>query len=169
MKKYGLLLFFSFLLSATLQAQNTSCPCCSAPYRAFDFWLGEWNVYDTLGKKVGENSIVLMQDSCLIRETWISSGGKFTGTSYNYFYTADSTWNQTWVSNQASPLELKGSSPESGKMILKSELKNGKQGKYRDKVTWTLQKDGSVIQQWDILKEDGSFIQTVFFGIYRKK
>lgn len=158
-------LFASMLYA---QADNPGCNCCSAPYRQFDFWLGDWNVYDTSGKKIGENKIVLMQDSCLLQENWTSMG-QHRGTSYNYFNKTDSTWNQVWIANNGNILELKGNR-SGNKMVLKSALvKADKGGYYYNRISWEQMPDGSVIQQWDILDNKDNNLSAVFKGIYRKK
>jgi hypothetical protein len=94
------------------------CPCCGPEYRQFDFWEGEWIVYDSLESEVGRNSIVAAQEGCLLVESWTSSSGG-TGTSYNYYNRIDSTWEpeghqviQTWetldASNRVRSLLFKG-------------------------------------------------------------
>lgn len=85
-----------FIKNTYAQKPSITCPCCIPEFKQFDFWIGNWDVYDTLGNKVGENKIVTTQDSCLIQENWKSQGQ--TGTSNNYYNKADSTWNQVWVS-----------------------------------------------------------------------
>ena len=43
------ILFTAF--SALVKAQD-GCPCCTENHKQFDFWVGEWIVYDTAGNKV---------------------------------------------------------------------------------------------------------------------
>ena len=45
----------SLILSSTLAA--AAGPCESAAHRAFDFWIGEWNVHTPDGKLAGVNRI----------------------------------------------------------------------------------------------------------------
>lgn len=145
------------------------CPCCSESHRAFDFWVGDWNVYNTEDKLVGTNRIVSMQDGCVLQENWVASDQSNTGTSYNYFDGNDSTWNQLWISNTGYILKLKGNVDRSGAMILRSELLKSPKGTYYHQISWTKNKDGSVTQRWDILNKDGDLINKAFEGIYRKK
>jgi hypothetical protein len=165
MKKNKLLLLL-FLFSVSLSAQvNTGPPCSATEYRQFDFWLGDWVVYDSAGAVVGENFIVPMQDGCLIQENWKSDGS--TGTSYNFYNTQDSTWNQLWVDNQGTILKLKGHF-EQGKMILKSELIPGKKvDYYYNQISWEKRPDGSVRQLWQVFAKSGKLLNTPFDGIYR--
>lgn len=156
---------FSFF---SLQVYSQSdCACCSDYHKQFDFWVGEWEVYDTTGKKVGNNTIVKLEDNCILSEHWKGAGG-FTGRSYNYFNNIDSTWNQVWIDNAGSNLVLKGERT-GNQMILKSELLPGNKVKwYSNRIIWTNNDDGTVSQRWDILDENNEVLRTVFNGIYRK-
>ena len=156
------------LLLSTAYAQNTSCPCCAEAYRGFDFWLGDWTVHDTTGKQVGTNLIQYMHDSCVIQENYANAKG-YTGTSYNFYNAADSSWNQTWVDNQGGSLILKGRVKE-GKMVMHSNmLPSPKGGKYFHEIIWYSTEKGTVMQVWKVFKEDGNLIQLAFKGEYRRK
>ena len=102
------LIFLSTLGIAPLSQQdNPPCKCCGDEYRQFDFWIGDWMVFDTTGKLVGNNQIVLLEDHCVLQENWKSGDSKYSGTSYNYYDNTDETWNQLWLDNQGGILKLK--------------------------------------------------------------
>ncbi|MBD3223118.1 MAG: hypothetical protein GF313_00200 [Caldithrix sp.] len=163
-------LCFSLISIPYLSAQDDDpCPCCSNSYKSFDFWIGDWVVYNTEGEVIGTNKIVKMQDGCVVQENWKASNGTNTGTSYNYFDTSDSTWNQLWISNTGNILELKGNLDSDGNMVLTSGLINSPKGRYYNQIIWSKNDDNSVTQQWDILNEQGDLINHAFKGIYRKK
>lgn len=147
---------------------NAQGSCKTSKHRQFDFWLGRWDVFNPEGKKIGENTIHYLQDSCLIQENWIAS--QQTGTSYNYYDSNDDSWNQLWVDNTGTNLVLKGGYSD-GKMILQSELLTSKRDKsyYRNQLVWELLADGRVLQSWHILSAEGKLLQTVFQGYYQKK
>ncbi|MCI5054717.1 MAG: hypothetical protein MRY83_01345 [Flavobacteriales bacterium] len=158
-------LVLSIVLQSDTFGQN--CPCCDDFHKQFDFWLGDWTVYDTADNKVGENTIIKLENSCLLKENWKGSSGG-TGTSFNYFDKTDSTWNQTWVDGSGNVLKLKGNLIE-GKMVLKSELTPGqKVALYYNQVTWTPGSDGSVQQLWQTFDEKHNLLGTAFLGVYRK-
>jgi len=155
------------LLSHTGFSQD-KCNCCTVAHQQFDFWIGDWNVFDTTGTQVGENTISHLEDNCILSEYWRGISGT-TGRSYNYYNQQDSTWNQVWVDNNGGNLVLKGKG-KPGKMVLKSELIPGKKiAFYYNQVTWTLNKDGSVTQLWEIYDQTGKLLSTAFLGIYKKK
>ena len=60
MKKVILLLAI-IIFSQDLEAQQEEsiCPCCSESHSEFDFWVGDWNVYDIEGKQY---------DNCILQE-----------------------------------------------------------------------------------------------------
>ena len=162
----GLIFLMSTYTSHSQQSEDSPCPCCTVAHQAFDFWVGDWTVYDTNGKIVGTNSIQKEYDNCVIREQWKSAGANH-GTSYNYYNLTDKTWNQVWIDNSGFTLTLKGNYHDN-KMILKSEMLDGKKGKYYNQITWEKHPDKSVTQTWSIFDKNGKKVQEAFKGIYKK-
>jgi hypothetical protein len=103
--------------------------------KPFDFWVGDWTVYNNGGGIIGTNKVVKMIDGCVLQENWEASNKTNTGTSYNFFDSSDSTWNQVWVSNTGNVLRLNGHIDKEGAMVLKSELVNCPKGNYYNQIT----------------------------------
>lgn len=170
MKKliFTILLISNFGLNfAFAQSTSINCACCSKNYSSFDFWLGDWEVFNTDGKLVGTNSITKKYDNCVVQEKWISKG-LLKGTSYNFFDKSDGTWNQIWVDNTGYVLQLKGHF-KNNSMVLKSELLKGEKGNYYNQISWITNKNGTVTQLWEIFNEKKEKISESFRGIYKKK
>lgn len=167
MKKWFFIIFLIFF-GHYLIAQNKTdnCACCSEFHDQFDFWIGEWTVYNVDGKEVGKNIITKQYDNCVLQEKW-TSAAKNRGTSYNYYDKKDNTWNQVWIDNSGFSLTLKGKY-NNGKMVLNSEMLEGKNGNYYNQITWTKNNDGSVTQTWDIYNEKNEKKREAFKGIYKK-
>jgi hypothetical protein len=160
--------FFIVCFSLTICFSQEDCPCCSEDHKKFDFWVGDWVVFDTTGTEVGENLIVKLENGCIINEHWIGAKG-LSGRSYNYYDKSDSTWNQIWIDSNGGNLVLKGKS-FGNMMILKSSLKKGtKVDWYFNKITWTSNSDGSVTQLWEIFDGQDNLLNTVFKGIYMRR
>ena len=156
------------LWDINIDDKSNDCICCSDAYKQFQFWVGKWDVYDTEGVKVGENTISIEEDSCLMIEKWQGVKGT-TGTSMNYYDKTDSTWNQVWVDNRGSILKLKGEY-ENGRMVMRSENQKGqKLDCYYNEITWSLLENKTVTQTWTIYDCTGVNVATVFKGIYHKK
>lgn len=160
-------LFLIILLPLFSFTQNANCACCTPEHGQFDFWVGDWDVFDKEGKKVGENLVQKLEDNCILNENWQSTHGS-SGKSYNYYDPQNNTWNQLWISNTGNILKLKGKA-EPGKMILKSELQSGDNGQFYNQITWTKNSDGSVTQNWEIYNSNGEVTGSAFLGIYRSK
>lgn len=158
-----LLLTGSFLFGQ----DNSACPCCTPEHRQFDFWVGEWETFTSKGL-AGTNTIVIMEDSCVIQENWKSAGGVYTGTSYNFYDSTAKKWKQIWIDNQGGSLELSGNFVE-GEMVLQSEEKYSTKNKvkYIDQITWTPNKDGTVRQHWQRTTDGGETWKDVFDGTYK--
>ena len=152
----------------SLAQSDSPCACCTENHKAFDYWEGDWTVYNTNGQIVGTNKIVKLQNGCVLKENWEASNGSNTGTSYNYFDSSDNTWNQVWISSTGNVLNLKGNISKDGSMILKSNLVNGTKGTYYNQITWSKNNDGSVTQRWDIMNENNEATSKAFEGIYKK-
>ena len=164
---YKKLLFLFALIPLLSFTQNSDCACCTSQHAQFDFWVGNWEVFNENGDKIGENLVEKLEDNCILNENWTGAKGG-TGKSYNYYDPSDETWNQLWISNSGNILKLKGSAAKD-KMTLKSELKKGKKGEYYNQITWTKNEDGSVTQDWEVYDSQGNLLNEAFKGIYRKK
>ena len=157
----------ALMMSSGAMAQPQAPACTDDIYRAFDFWLGEWEVFDINGDKAGDNRITSQENGCLLLEEWTSAQG-VTGQSYNFYDTGLEKWRQVWVSVHGS-IDYSGDLNEDGAMVLEGEsaYRTGVVAPFRG--TWTLQEDGSVRQhfeQYDAEKEEWV---DAFIGIYRKK
>lgn len=149
-------------------SQTQKAPCDTDKHNEFNFWVGDWNVYDVNGKLIGTNQILKMQSNCVMQENWESKVSPSKGTSYNYVNLTDKTWNQVWVDNSGFSLELKGNL-QGKSMVLQSLLVKGQKGDYYNRVTWTPNTDGSVTQLWEYISTEGKVVAEAFKGIYKKK
>lgn len=152
-----------FGLSALAAFAQSDCSCCTDAYMQFDFWIGEWQVVDSNGVELGQNTITYQQDSCLLRENWRSANS--TGTSNSYFNASDSSWNQIWIDNKGGSIVLKGKSIN-GAIIMSSTPDIG--GNFH-RISWSPKANGTVVQQWDYVDAEGTLLRILFYGIYRPK
>lgn len=141
--------------------------CKRAEYHQFDFWIGQWDVYDPDGQKVGSNRIEPILKSCALAEHWTDAQGGM-GKSYNGYDAAEGLWHQFWVSENGNPLLLTGGL-EGTSMVLSGEQVAKKGGpKATQKITWTPNTDGSVRQHWQASTDGGRTWTTVFDGTYKR-
>ena len=145
-----------------------NCPCCEPQYRQFDFWVGQWEVFNKEGKLIGTNTIKILQDSCILQENWRSLQSDYSGTSYNFYSTHSNKWHQVWIDNKGQNLDLSGAF--NGKqMVLEGSRRKDKDGKeYINKITWTPLEQNKVHQLWEISYDEGKTWKMIFDGEYRK-
>lgn len=138
--------------------------------RAFDFWIGTWDVFTPDGTQAGTNRIEALYDGAALAEHWEGRGG-VRGTSLNALDPASGRWHQTWVDSTGSLLLLDGGPVEGGGMVLEgtAPADDAPQRLDRQRITWTPQPDGSVRQHWEVSADDGRSWRTAFDGHYRRR
>lgn len=174
-RRHGMLLAI-VLLGSTGMSNATTLPaspplmqCTGAEHRQFDFWIGEWQVHGGPdgGKHVGDSRIERSANGCWLVEHWRGSGGNH-GTSVNVWDAAHGVWRQFWVGGDGVVLRLEGGLQD-GAMVMTGELPTSKGGTQRQRIRWTPQADGSLVQQWETSDDDGATWATSFLGHYRRK
>lgn len=150
-------------------AEPAPCTTDASPYRDFDFWIGEWAVFDPdSGRKLGENTITLRENGCLIVERWRSVGGG-TGMSMNFYDPLQGAWRQVWQS-AAGFIDYAGGLDDAGRMVLEGTLHYNGRGEAVDfRGRWTPNDDGTVLQEfWQRDVESGEW-SNWFVGEYRPR
>ncbi len=137
--------------SASAQSQGQSQtppppPCTSDEnFRAFDFWIGTWEVTPWAGGNVaGNNVIAPAEGGCLLTENWTNIQGG-TGRSINFYNPNTGKWRQIWIAGGYS-IDIEGGL-EDGAMILEGSIfYYAQKNTVPFKGTWSPQPDGSVRQ-----------------------
>jgi hypothetical protein len=167
----GTVLGAAILLFAATSApaqQSPPPPACTAPeHKQFDFWAGDWNVFNVQGKQIGSNRISPVSGGCALLEEWQAANGP-GGKSINFYDAADGQWHQIWVGGDGTVLRIAGSLKEGAMQLMGKDRKTAK-GTVRDRITWTPQPDGAVEQRWDLSTDGGATWTTGFVGYYRRK
>jgi hypothetical protein len=109
------------------QVNGNAHPCAADPnFRAFDFWIGEWDVQPTgptrgpLGS--GSTSIVERQlDGCVIQENWLPVGGVGAGKSFNIYNRITREWQQYYVDTFGTITLYKGTFHEDGDLYYEAD------------------------------------------------
>ena len=161
-----LLMLLLMALPATAQPPTPYDCEGSAVHRAFDFWLGNWEVRDAEGALAGTNTIRKIQKGCALEEQWQSVRGG-TGQSVNYYDPAAGQWRQLWHDAGASIIDIRGE-PAENTMVLTGSiyyLNNATSHPFRG--TWTPMADGRVRQHFEQQDAQGSW-QTWFDGYYTR-
>ncbi|MGH7783646.1 MAG: tetratricopeptide repeat protein, partial [Candidatus Binatia bacterium] len=83
-------------------------PCLySDQAKEFNFWVGEWDVYNPQGRHDGTSSIQSISNGCGLLENWTDAFGN-TGKSINFYDPNDRKWYQYWIGSGGGPLRYSG-------------------------------------------------------------
>ena len=153
----------SLLLPVILGAMSP--PDRMPEQRQFDFWVGDWEVLDAKGQRLGHNRVVALLGGTVLQEHWEGSKGG-SGTSLNAYLPALRVWRQHWIDGRGGALDLEGGL-EGASMVLKS-VQEGPKGRMLERITWTPLADGRVRQLWEQSLDSGVTWTVSFDGYYRR-
>jgi len=146
-------------------------PCASAEHRAFDFWVGRWDVYPTAQpeKLVAHSLIERLYNGCAIRENWAPLGGNDGGSLSSYVGGAVADgWRQTWVGSGGERVDFTGG--WDGKAMVLTGFWAGVNGPGQDalvRMTYTREADGAVRQLGEASTDDGKTWGPSFDFLYK--
>lgn len=146
-------------------------PCAQDPnFRAFDFWVGEWEVTPVnlpAGRPKPQSRIEKILGDCVILEHWMPAGNP-GGKSFNIYNRARRQWEQTWVDASGSVVYFTGQARD-GAMEYTSTtpLPNG--GTQLGKMSYYRVAADSVRQVWQQSTDGGKTWTTAFDGMYVRK
>jgi hypothetical protein len=161
-------LIASLLAFIVPAAQAASAPArCAAPmYRAFDFWLGDWDTFDSdaPGKpSIARNHVDSILDGCVLREDYGQNDGHH-GQSFTLYDASRQLWHQSWVTNRGELLVLEGRL-QGGRIVL-----SGIDHAHHDaqvRVSWEPVSDG--VREIAVTSNDGGKRwQPTFDIVFRK-
>jgi len=147
-------------------AVSTAGPCDGPAYRAFDFWLGDWDVHTPEGRLAGTSSIERKHGGCVLHERYTGGRG-YSGESLNIYDAARAVWHQTWVDTAGMLLVLEGGLRD-GRMVLEGSTMDAAARTTGHRITWSPNPDGTVRQLWESTAADGSW-GIAFDGLYTRK
>lgn len=142
-------------------------PCLEPMHRQFDFWLGEWDVFNPAGVQVGTNVVESLLDGCVVAENWVSGGG-VPGRSINTFDAETGQWHQTWVSaNNRGHLRMAGGVDDEGRMVLEGRRDSRFGFTLFDEFVWTVLGPDEVRQMGSV-RVPALDVESSFVGVYRR-
>ncbi len=105
-------------MSPPVPPANLPARCTAPEYHQFDFWIGEWRVFQTAkpDEMVASSLIESVYNGCGIRESW-RPFSMMTGGSISSFDRHDGRWHQTWIDSSGARVEFTGG-VTGGEMVL---------------------------------------------------
>lgn len=155
---------------AHAQAATPTAPaaCSGEAFRAFDFWVGRWDVYrGDNNQLVAHSEIDNLHDGCVIRERWmpLNGGG---GSSLSHYDQTRRTWRQLWLDSSGGRAEFEGGFVD-GRMVITGLWPNvnGPNQDAMIRMSYSRADDGSVVQRGDASTDQGLTWSLSFLFIYR--
>jgi len=152
------------IAATTPAAQAPTAPCGAAEYRQFDFWIGEWDVFDRDGSKAGHNRVESIEGGCGVQENWTSTGGG-TGRSINAYSPGDRQWHQYWLGSGGGILDLAGTFANDT-LTLGGTSYGAGGARIDNRLQFTKNGDGTVRQFWQQSRDGGRTWSVAFDGKY---
>ena len=140
-------------------------PCLDAESHQFDFWIGDWDVFNPKGVQVGTNRIAPIYGGCVLHESWKATK-VVEGQSFNRYDPDRGVWHQTWVDNGGSLLLLEGGMKGAEMVLSDAGTPGRKPDAQINEVRWSKNSDDSVRQVWTTSKDGGKTWTTAFDGKY---
>ena len=92
--------------------------CENTPeFHQFDFWVGEWNVFNPQNQIAGESRIEKILKGCIILENWTGRTG-FEGKSFNHYDAKKNKWYQYWINENSEVINFEGEYSDKDKAII---------------------------------------------------
>jgi hypothetical protein len=136
-------------------------------FRAFDFWLGEWDVHVASGQLAGHNQITSEQHGCYLGESWTSASGG-TGHSINYLDEATGEWVQIWNDAGGNQINIRGGLTDRGMLLVGTIHYVATDATLPFRGLWTPMEDGRVRQFFEQSNDGGETWAPWFEGFYSK-
>ena len=138
--------------------------CTAAEYRQLDFWIGDWDTFETDapgGPSVARARVNPIAQGCAIHELYEQNDG-LIGDSILSYDAVRKQWQQTWVTNRGAIMVLWGDFKD-GALVLEGDvhLRNGKSVKQR--ITWKAQ--GKGVRESAVMSKDGGKTWTSAFDV----
>ncbi len=136
-------------------------------FRAFDFWVGEWDVRIANGTVAGHNVIEPEQRGCVLVEKWTSATGG-TGTSINYLDKVTGEWVQVWNDASGSQINIRGGMTDEGMQLTGTIHYVASDTTADFRGLWTPLDDGRVRQFFEQSNDGGETWSPWFEGFYSR-
>jgi hypothetical protein len=156
--------FIAPTMAASESTTITSPLCSAAEYHQLDFWIGDWNTFETDaagGPSIAHAGVTPIAEGCAIHELYEQTDG-LVGDSILSYDPARKQWQQTWVTNRGSIMVLWGDFRD-GVLILEGEVHLRDGTSLMQRITWKAQ--GKGVRESAVLSKDGGQKWTPAFDV----
>jgi len=149
---------------APARADTAALPCTAAEYHQFDYWIGDWDVFDTeapTGPVQAHAVVQPIAGGCALHELYEQNDG-LIGDSILSYDAARKQWQQTWVTNRGSFMAIAGK-PSDGALILEGEAHLSNGTTVLQRINWKAQ--GVRVRESALLSKDGGTTWSPAFDV----
>lgn len=138
--------------------------CTAAGYRQLDFWIGDWDTFESDGQGgpvVARARVEPIAQGCAIHELYEQNDG-LIGDSILSYDPVRRQWQQTWVTNRGSLMVLWGTFAD-GALVLEGDAHLRGGTTVRQRITWKRQDNG--VRESAVMSKDGGKTWTPAFDV----
>jgi hypothetical protein len=142
--------------------------CAGADYHALDFWLGDWDTFDSdapHGASIARAHVDAIAEGCAVHELYEQSDG-LIGDSILSFDPVKKAWQQTWVTNHGALMVITGHLVD-GALVLEGESHLADGRSVVQRITWTREADG--VRESAVMSKDAGKSWTPAFDVVFRK
>lgn len=136
---------------------------------AFDFWVGEWDLYwytqDSV-KISGTNKIEKILDGKVLQEHFVDPNSGFKGTSISVYNPQAQSWYQSWADNSGGYFHFKGITSD-GQRIFSMTEENKSGALYR--MVFSEIQENNLVWTWEGTRDGGKSWNTAWQIFYTRK
>ena len=156
-------------ISAHAAAAGDAPVCGSAEYRQLDFWIGDWDVFETDAPTEPAQArarIERIAGGCALHELYEQNDG-LVGDSILGYGAARRQWQQTWVTNRGSLMLIAGAF-KGGVLVLEGDVHTADGRTLRQRISW--ERRGDAVREWAVMSADGGKTWSPAFDmLFRKR
>ena len=140
--------------------------CTAAEFHQFDFWIGDWDVFEAGAATPPARVIVdRILDGCVLREDYQGANGT-RGLSFSIYDAPRRVWHQSWVTNRGQLLVIEGGLRGNEMILAGADRSKGPAGRVRG--VWT--PIGRNVREVAMTSADDGQTWTPWFDLmFRKK
>lgn len=130
------------MASAAAPAVTATRSCASSEYRQFDFWRGDWDVFDQATQKlVAHAHVSSILGGCALLEEY-DDLEKHGGRSFSIYDASRGVWHQSWVSDRGALLVIEGHFHDGVMELVGSDRPAAGAGERWVRGTWQANSEG---------------------------
>lgn len=146
---------------------STPAACTSPAYHQFDFFVGQWKVYDEKGHFLGSDDVEKRVNGCAIDERYTNPDGS-VGIGLSGFQAKLGTWHQDFMGDNGIVVLLDGAKTDRAAMVMSGQDFPADGTRRLDRGIWVVH--GAVVEEtWLVSTDRGKTWKTQFHGFFHRK